>query len=76
MPDQETALLLRGTSGSEAPASVAGAWSRNEIPPCPEPRAGQLLRDLARQARAEQLCEQFVGGVDAVGVFERVEIHQ
>ena len=39
-------------------------------------RAGHLLRGVARQARAEQLCEQFVGGVDAFGVFERVEIHQ
>jgi hypothetical protein len=43
---------------------------------CPEPRAGHLLRDAVRQAVAEQLCEEFVGGVDAVGVFERVEIHQ
>jgi hypothetical protein len=35
-----------------------------------------LLCDSARQALAEQLYEQFVCGVDAVGVFERVEIQQ
>jgi hypothetical protein len=35
-----------------------------------------LLRDAARQVLAEQLDEQVVGGVNAVGVFERVEIHQ
>ena len=42
------------------------------------PRASRraLIARLARQARAEQLYEQFVGGVDAVGIFERVEIHQ
>ncbi len=42
----------------------------------PEPCAGHLLRDAVRQAVAEQLCEEFVGSVDAVGVFERVKIHQ
>jgi hypothetical protein len=43
---------------------------------CPEPRAGHLLRDAVGQVVAEQLCEEFVGSVDAVGVFERVKIHQ
>jgi hypothetical protein len=34
------------------------------------------LRDAARRAVAEQFYEQFVGGVDAFGVLERVEIQQ
>ena len=51
-------------------------WTALNAGGCSEPRAGVLSRDGVRQAAAEQLYEQLVGRVDAVGVLERVEIQQ
>jgi hypothetical protein len=68
--------LLRSIYATASSDSESAVPLGDPLRRCPEPGAGHLLRGVARQALAEQLCEQFVGGVDAVGVFERVEIHQ
>jgi hypothetical protein len=65
-----------GDARNRPPAEAVAVPLGDPFAALPKPRAGHLLRDAVRQAVAEQLCEEFVGGVDAVGAFERVEIHQ
>jgi hypothetical protein len=69
---------LQGAAGHVRICPTARALSRQGIRlrRYPEPRAGHLLRRVARRGVAEQLYEQFVGGIDAFGVVEGVEIQQ
>jgi hypothetical protein len=68
-----------GTTSELPAARNRGPGESNSGTPLttrPMDRPTQLLRDAVWQAVAEQLCEEFVGCVDAVGVLERVEIQQ
>lgn len=76
VPSRSAPARVRGARIRICERECGGSGLRIRLRRGPEPRTRRLLRDAVQQRVAEQLGDQSVGGVHAVGVFERVEIHE